>query len=331
MNDQQSGRSGRRRLIGAAAGWGLTAGLSPSRVLAQASDSRPIRIIVSFAPGGSNDIVGRAIAQQLTDRLKRSVVVENRPGAGGTIGAALAARAEPDGTTLLLASSTFTMNPAVMKLSYDPVKSFVPVAMLGMGPSVIAVNVNLPVNNIREFVDYTRRNPGKVNAGTSGAASFQHFALELLKLRTGADLTLLHYKGGGPVLSDLAAGHIQMSLGSLIQMQNLVNAGKLKLIAVAGQQRVGIISNIPTLKESGIDVDASNWWALLAPTGTPEPIVAALHDACNASLNDPSMKDRFEKEGASPMPMSRADFARLMAEETVRWANVARETSIKVD
>lgn len=318
----------RRRLVTAAgAGMSLAAVGAP----AIAQDQKPIRIIVAFAPGGSNDIVGRAIAQQMTERLKRSVVVENRPGAGGTIGGALAARAEPDGSTLLLISSTFTMNPAVMKLSFDPVKSFVPVAMLGMGPSVVAVNVNMPVSNMREFVEYTKKNPGKVHVGTSGVASFQHFGLELLKLRSGADLTLLHYKGGGPVLSDLAAGHIQMSLGSLIQMQNLVNAGKIKLIAVAGRERVGIIPNVPTLKESGIDVDVSNWWALLAPAGTPDAVVEALHKAANDSLNDASMKDRFAKEGASPMPMSRAEFSKLMADETVRWAMVAKETNIRVN
>jgi tripartite-type tricarboxylate transporter receptor subunit TctC len=318
----------RRRLI-AAAGAGMTA--AAVGVPAVAQDQKPIRIIVAFAPGGSNDIVGRAIAQQMTERLKRSVVVENRPGAGGAIGGALAARAEPDGSTLLLISSTFTMNPAVMKLSFDPVKSFVPVAMLGMGPSVVAVNVSMPVNTMTEFVEYSKKNPGKVHVGTSGVASFQHFGLELLKLRSGADLTLLHYKGGGPVLADLAAGHIQMSLGSLIQMQNLVSAGKIKLIAVAGKERVGIIPNVPTLKESGIDVDVSNWWALLAPAGTPDALVETLHKAANDSLNDPSMKDRFAKEGASPMPMSRDEFSKLMAEETVRWAMVARETDIRVN
>lgn len=318
-----------RRRIVTAAGAGVS--LAAAGVPAFAQDQKPIRIIVAFAPGGSNDIVGRAIAQQMTERLKRSVVVENRPGAGGTIGGALAARAEPDGSTLLLISSTFTMNPAVMKLSFDPVKSFVPVAMLGMGPSVVAVNVNMPVNNMQEFVEYSKKNPGKVHVGTSGVASFQHFGLELLKLRSGADLTLLHYKGGGPVLSDLAAGHIQMSLGSLIQMQTLVNAGKIKLIAVAGRERVGIIPNIPTLKESGIDVDVSNWWALLAPAGTPDAVVETLHKAANDSLNDASMKDRFAKEGASPMPMSRETFSQLMSEETVRWAMVAKETNIRVN
>jgi tripartite-type tricarboxylate transporter receptor subunit TctC len=318
----------RRRLV-AAAGAGVTIAATGVPVFAQ--DQKPIRIIVAFAPGGSNDIVGRAIAQQMSERLKRSVVVENRPGAGGTIGGALAARAEPDGSTLLLISSTFTMNPAVMKLSFDPVKSFVPVSMLGMGPSVVAVNVNLPVNNMKEFVEYSKKNPGKVHVGTSGVASFQHFGLELLKLRSGADLTLLHYKGGGPVLADLAAGHIQMSLGSLIQMQTLVSAGKIKLIAVAGRERVGIIPSVATLKESGIDVDVSNWWGLLAPAGTPDAVVETLHKAANDSLNDASMKDRFAKEGASPMAMTRGAFSQLMSEETVRWAMVAKETNIRVN
>jgi tripartite-type tricarboxylate transporter receptor subunit TctC len=325
MSNNLTIQRGRRAVIAAA---GATVAATVLPAVAQ-EGGKPIRIIVGFAPGGSNDIVGRAIAQQLTERLKRSVVVENRPGAGATIAGGLAARAEPDGTTLLLASSTFTMNPAVMKLSYDPVKDFVPVAMLGMGPSVITVNAGMPVRNVREFIDYSKKNPGKVNAGTAGAASFQHFGLELLKLKTGADITLLHYKGGGQVLADLAAGHIQLSLGSLIQTQSLVKAGKIKLLAVAGSQRVGIIPDVPTLRESGIDIDVSNWWALLAPAGTPDAAVKAIHDACNASLNDPAMKDRFAKEGAIAMPMTRQAFAQLMSEETKRWADVARETNIK--
>ncbi|WP_169457940.1 tripartite tricarboxylate transporter substrate binding protein [Ottowia thiooxydans] len=297
---------------------------------AQAQDtSKPIRIIVPFATGGSNDIVGRAIAQQLSTRLKRNVYVENRAGGGGTLGSEIAARGEPDGTTLLLISSTFTMNASIMKLSYDPVKSFTPVAMLGMGPSVIAVSSSLPVNSIKELVDYSKKNPGTVNFGSSGVASFQHFAIELFKARTGADLTIVHYKGGSPALVDLAAGHVQVSLGSLIQMQPFLKSGRIKLLAVAGPKRVEMIQNVPTLKESGIDVDASNWWALLAPAGTPAAIVDQLHRETNAVLTDPEIKTRFAREGADAMPMTRPEFEKLIATETRKWAEVAKETGIK--
>lgn len=306
------------------------AALPASQAYAQEA-AKPIRIIVPFAPGGSNDIVGRTMAQQLSTRLKRSVIVENVPGAGGAIGSAMVARAEPDGNTLLLISSTFTMNASVMKLSYDPVKSFTPVAMLGMGPSVIAVAANLPVNSIKELIDYSKKNPGKVYFGSAGVASFQHFAIELFKLRTGADLTVVHYKGGGPALLDLAAGHVQVSLGSLIQMQTFLRSGKIKLLGVAGSRRVDLIADVPTLKENGVDVEVSNWWGLLAPAGTPLSLVDRLNRETNAALAEPDMKKRFAGEGADPMPMTRPEFEKLMSDETGKWAKVARETGIKIE
>ena len=307
-----------------------SAALPMSQAYAQES-AKPIRIIVPFAPGGSNDIVGRTMAQQLSTRLKRSVVVENVPGAGGAIGSAMVARAEPDGNTLLLISSTFTMNASVMKLSYDPVKSFTPVAMLGMGPSVIVVAASLPVNSIKELIDYSKKNPGKVFFGSAGVASFQHFAIELFKLRTGADLSVVQYKGGGPALIDLAAGHVHVSLGSLIQMQTYLRSGKIKILGVAGSRRVDLIPDVPTLKETGVDVEVSNWWGLLAPAGTPIALVDRLNREANAALTEPDMKKRFAGEGADPMPMSRPEFEKLMADETTKWVKVARETGIKIE
>ncbi len=319
----------RRQFHHAVAGTALSA-LPLGAAWAQDS-SKPIRIIVPFAPGGSNDIVGRTMAQQLGTRLKRSVVVDNVPGAGGAIGSAQVARAEPDGNTLLLISSTFTMNAAIMKLSYDPVKSFTPVAMLGMGPSVIAVSANLPVNSIKELIEYSKKNKGKVYFGSAGVASFQHFAIELFKLRTGADLTVVQYKGGGPALVDLAAGHVQMALGSLIQMQTFVRSGKIKLLGVAGSRRVDLIPDVQTLKETGVDVEVSNWWGLLAPAGTPAGLIDQLNRESNAVLSEPEMKKRFAGEGADPMPMSRGEFERFMLEETAKWGKVARETNIRAE
>jgi tripartite-type tricarboxylate transporter receptor subunit TctC len=323
---------GNRRQFNQTIGALLAVGATLPLQQAYAQESvKPIRIIVGFAPGGSNDIVGRTMAQQLSIRLKRSVVVENVPGAGGAIGSSMVARAEPDGNTLLLISSTFTMNSSVMKLSYDPVKSFTPVAMLGMGPSVIAVAASMPVNSIKELIDYSKKNPGKVFFGSAGVASFQHFAIELFKLRTGADLTVVHYKGGGPALVDLAAGHIHVSLGSLIQMQTFVRSGKIKLLGVAGSRRVDLIPDVPTLKETGVDVEVSNWWGLLAPAGTPINLIDTLNRETNAALAESDMKKRFAGEGADPMPMSRPEFEKFMVDETAKWAKVARETGIKIE
>lgn len=311
-----------------AASVSLVLAFSMTAVHAQ-DTSKPIRILVPFAPGGSNDIVGRTVAQQLSKRLKRSVIVENRPGAGGIIGSELVARAEPDGNTLLLISSSFTMNASIMKLNYDPVKSFKAVAMLGMGPSVIAVKSSLAANSIKELVDYSKLNPGKVFFGSAGVASFQHFAIELFKTHTGADLTVAQYKGGAPVIADLVAGHVDGSLGSLIQFLPFLKSGRIKLLGVAGPRRLDLIPDVPTLKEVGIDVDASNWWALLAPAGTPDNIVEQLHRETNVVLTDPEIKKRFASEGADTIVMTRPDFEKFITEETGKWAKVAKETGIK--
>lgn len=296
---------------------------------AHAADGKPIRIVVPFAPGGSNDIVGRAVAQQLSTRMGRNVYVDNKPGAGGAIGAEMVARAEPDGNTLLLISSSFTMNATIMKLPYDPVKSFAPVSMLGLGPSVIAVPSTLPVNTITELVAYSKANPGKINFGSAGVASFQHFAIELFKSRTGADITVVHYKGGSPALADLAAGHVQMALGSLIQMIPFMQSGRIKLLAVAGPKRAPLIPEVPTLAEVGIDVDASNWWALLAPAATPPAVIDTLHRETNSVLAAPEMTKRLSNEGATALPMSQPEFSRFFAAESAKWAKVAQETGIK--
>jgi tripartite-type tricarboxylate transporter receptor subunit TctC len=251
--------------------------------------------------------------------------------AGGVLGAEAVSRAEPDGLTWLLISSTFTMSPAIMKLPFDPVRSFVPIAMLGLGPSVIAVPQSLPFQTIKDLVDYSKKNPGKINFGTAGVASFQHFALELLMQRSGAAFTTVHYKGGSPALVDLAAGHIQVSLGSLIQMQSFLKAGKIKLLAVAGPKRVDLIPQVPTLKESGIDMEASNWWGLLAPAGTPAAMVEFWHREVNAVLASSEIKTRLASEGAEALPVGRAEFEKLLSEDTAKWAQLAKLTGIKAE
>jgi tripartite-type tricarboxylate transporter receptor subunit TctC len=296
-----------------------------------AQESKPIKIIVPFAAGGSNDIVGRAIAQQLSVKLKRSVIIDNKPGAGGSVGAEMVARSETDGSTLLLASASFVMNSAIMKLNYDPVKSFTPVAMLGVGPSIIVVNNQLPVQNIKELIAYSKKNPKSTNFGTAGVGSFQHFAVELLMMKTNADISLVHYKGGGPALLDTVAGHVQICMGSLIQNQNFIKTGQVKALAIAGNQRVALFPNVPTLKESGIDVEAMNWWGILAPTGTPNEFLDKLNTEINQILGEQEIKNRFTSEGADPLPMSRKEFEKYISEETIKWAKVAKSAKIKAD
>ena len=293
--------------------------------------SKVVRIVVPFAPGGSNDIVGRALAQQLSAHTKRNFVVENKAGAGGSLGTEWVARSEPDGTNLLLISSTFTMNTSIMKLRYDPVKSFVPVAMLGVGPSVIAVPANAPWKNIRELIEDSRRRPGQIVFGSAGMGSFQHFAIEWFMQKTGARFNVVHYKGGVPALIDLAAGHIQVSLGSLIQMQNFLKAGKIRLLAVSGPKRVAQIAQVPTLHESGYALEVHNWWGLLAPAGTSNEWISQLHADVNAVLASPEMSQRLASEGAEVSPISREDFSRMITEDMQRWSQVAQTTGIRAE
>jgi len=296
-----------------------------------AQESKPIKLVVPFAPGGSNDIVGRAIAQQLSIRLKRSVIVENKPGAGGSVGAEFVARSEPDGNTLLLISSSFAMNSSIMKLGYDPDKAFAPVAMLGIGPSVLVVNNQLPVNNIKELIDYSKKNPNKTNFGTAGVGSFQHFAIELFMMKTNADISLVQYKGGGPAVVDTVAGHVQISLGSLIQMQNFIKSGQIRPLAIAGRQRVALLPNVPTLKEQGVDAEAMNWWGISAPAGVPIDLLDKLHVECNQIFAETEIKNRFIAEGAEVMPISRKEFDRFVSDETLKWAKVAKSAKIKAE
>jgi len=329
----KEGFSKMRREFGAALAGTLILGAA-GPLAAHAQDKipdRPIVLTVPFAPGGSNDIMGRAIAERLSSRFGHNMVVENRPGAGGVIGSERAARSTPDGTNLLLISSAFTMTPSVAKLNYDPLTSFTPVAMLAMGPSVIAVNADFPANTVQELIDYSHEHPGEVFFGSAGVASFQHFAIELFKMKSGADLTIAHYKGGGPALVDLVAGNVQVSLGSLIQMRSFLESGKIKLLAIAGPKRVDFLPDVPTLKEAGIDVDMSNWWAILAPAGTPEPMVDQFHEEINQVLENPDMQAKFASEGAEAMPMTRQELATLMKEQIAKWSEVAEATGIKKD
>jgi hypothetical protein len=318
------------KIVGLLLGITLTC-LSSLFSVVMAQDTRPIKLVVPFSAGGSNDIVGRAIAQQLSIKLKRSVIVDNKPGAGGSLGAELVARAEPDGNTLLLASASFAMNSSIMKLNYDPVKSFTPVAMLGVGPSIIVVNNNLPVQNVKELIAYSKKNPTTTNFGTAGAGSFQHFAVELLMMKTNADISLVHYKGGGPALLDTVAGHVQVSMGSLIQMQNYIKNGQIRALAVSGNQRVALFPNVPTLKELGIDVEAINWWAILAPAGTSNDYLDKLNQDINQILTEQEIKNKFISEGAEPLPMSRKEFEKYISDETIKWGRVAKAAKIKAE
>ena len=292
--------------------------------------SKPVRLIIPFPPGGSNDVVGRLIAQQLSTRLGQQVIPDNRAGAGGMIGTEAASKAEPDGYTILFASSAFAANSSLYKLPYDPVKAFAPVAMIAAGPNVLAVSSSMPVNSVRELIALAHAKPGQLNYASAGIGSFQHLGGALFVSMAKADIVHVPFKGGGPAMVDVIAGNTQLMLSSLVQTLPHIKSGKLKALGVGGLKRSSTLPDVPTISESGLPgYDAVNWWALLAPAGTPPEIIARLHREITAIQRAPEVQKRFESEAVEGVQMSPAEFTKYIQEETVKWARVVREAGIK--
>jgi tripartite-type tricarboxylate transporter receptor subunit TctC len=310
----------------------LLLGLGPAVATADVYPSKPVRLIVPFPPGGSNDIVGRMIGAQLGERLGKQVIVDNRAGAGGTLGTEVAAKSPPDGYTLLMISAAYAFNTSLYKLPYDPAKAFVPVAMLGTGPNVVAVFPGLPVSSVKELVALAKAKPGTLNYASAGVGSFQHLASELFKLMAGVDLVGVQFKGGGPATIDVVGGHTQVSFGSLVQALPHIRSGKLKVLAVGGSKRSALLPEVPTVVEAGVPgYEAHNWWGLVAPAGTPPAVVERLHKELSVILTSAETKKRLEAEGAEAVPMSPGDFGAFIAAETVKWARVVKEANIKAE
>ena len=292
--------------------------------------SKPVRLIIPVPPGGSNDVVGRLIAQQLSTRLGQQVIPDNRAGAGGMIGTEAASKAEPDGYTILFASSAFAANSSLYKLPYDPVKAFAPVAMIAAGPNVLAVSSSMPVNSVRELIALAHAKPGQLNYASAGIGSFQHLGGALFVSMAKADIVHVPFKGGGPAMVDVIAGNTQLMLSSLVQTLPHIKSGKLKALGVGGLKRSSTLPDVPTISESGLPgYDAVNWWALLAPAGTPPEIIARLHREITAIQRAPEVQKRFESEAVEGVQMSPAEFTKYIQEETVKWARVVREAGIK--
>jgi tripartite-type tricarboxylate transporter receptor subunit TctC len=297
---------------------------------AQAYPTRPVRLIIPFPPGGSNDVVGRAIGQQLAERLGQGVVIDNRGGAGGIIGTEQAAKSAPDGYTLLLISTAFPTSIAFNRLPQDAMKSFAPVAMLGSGPALLVVPAASPANSVKDLLDLLKKKPGELNAAAAGIGSFQHMATELFRLQSGTDFVIVQYKGGGPALTDVIAGQVQMNLGSLVQMVPHVRSGKLKALGVGSAKRMPAMPDVPTIAEAGVPgYEANNWWGILAPAGTPAPVLDRLYKEITAIQDSPETRKRFELEGAEVVRMRPAEFATFVTQETEKWTRVVKEAGIK--
>lgn len=297
---------------------------------AQAYPVKPVRLVIPFPPGGSNDVVGRSIGQQLAGRLGQSVVIDNRGGAGSLIGTHEAAKAAPDGYTLLLISTAFPTSIAFNRLPPDAIKSFEPVAMLGSGPALLVVPAASPASSVGDLLNLLKQKPGELNAAAAGIGSFQHMATELFRLQSKTNFVIVQYKGGGPALTDVIAGQVQMNLGSLVQMMPHVRSGKLKALGVSGAKRAAALPDVPTIAEAGVPgFEVNNWWGILAPAGTPAPVRERLYQELSAILDSPETRKRFELEGAEVVRMKPQEFAAFVTRETEKWTRVVKEAGIK--
>jgi tripartite-type tricarboxylate transporter receptor subunit TctC len=310
----------------------LLLALFMTEAAAQAYPNRPVRLIIPFPPGGSNDVVGRMIANQLSERLGRQVVADNHGGAGGLIGTEMAAKSPPDGYTLLLISVAYAFNSSIYKLPYDPASAFAPVAMLGTGPVVLAVTSKLPVNSVKELLALAREKPGQLNYASAGVGSFQHLASALFKLQSGVDIVHIPFKGGGPAMVDVIAGNTQIAIGSLIQMLPQIRSGRLKALGVGSSKRLAILPDLPTIAEAGVPgYEATNWWGILAPAGTPGAAIERLQKEFSVILASAETRKRFETEGAEAQQMNPDEFGRFIAAETLKWAKVVKEAGIRAE
>ena len=291
--------------------------------------NKPVRLIIPFPPGGSNDVVGRLVAQQLSVKLGQQVYVDNRAGAGGTLGSEACATATPDGYTLCIISIAHAVNPALYTLKYDPIKSFTPISIFATGPNVLVVNPTSPIRSVKDLLALAKEKPGELNYASAGVGSFQHLGAELFKLQAHVNIVHVPYKGGGPAMQDVIAGHVKIMFSSLVQTTPFIKSGQLIALGTGGAKRSPVLPDVPTIAEAGVPgYVADNWWGLAAPAGLPAPMVEKLYKAAQESLKAPELQAQFEREGASVVQMTTAEFNEYIKTEIVKWGRVVKEGNI---
>ena len=307
--------------------------LSAGSIQAQgAYPTKPVKIVVAFAPGGGSDFIARLLAVKLGEKLGQPVIVENRPGAGGNLGAEYALKAAPDGYTLLLAAASYTVNPSMYKLSFDSLKDMTPIAQLARGPFVIAVNPKVPANNLRELVALAKSQPGKLTYASSGNGSIVHMVSEYFWDVTNIDVVHAPYKGTSPALNDTIAGHVQIVFGTVASTLPFVKSGQLKALAVSTPKRLPALPNVPTAAEAGFpQYQVTNWHGLIAPKGLPKDIQAKLNRAVNDALHGGTMEEGMSQDGLSAAGGSPEEFGELLKSEIDRWGALAKKRNIRGD
>jgi tripartite-type tricarboxylate transporter receptor subunit TctC len=294
--------------------------------------NKPIRLIVPFPPGGSNDIMARMMATQLGEKLGQSVVIENKGGAGGILGTEFVAKAAPDGYTVLLISIAYAFAPALYKtLPYDPLTALAPITIVGRGPSALVVHPSVPANTVQELIALAKKNPGKLNYASAGVGSFQHLSCALFVSQAGIDVVHVPYKGGGPAMADVMGGQAQIVMPSLIQVVPHIKSGRLKALGTSGTKRSTILPDVPTIAETLPGYESQNWWGLMVPAATPKPIVDRLYTATSEVLQSRETAKRMETEGAETVRMTPPEFGRFIAAELTKWGKVAREVGIQAE
>jgi len=313
---------------------GLALLFATTLALGQAYPSRPVTFIVPFPPGGGTDISARTVAAKLSQMWKQSVVVENRAGAAGIVGADAAAKARPDGHTLLIVNvGMVSINPALYaKLPYDPDKAFLPVSLICELPFVLMASPRFPPNSVQELVAYARANPGKVTMASSGAGGSPHLTGEIFQLATGTKFTHVPYKGGGPAAIDLMAGHVDLLFASVLEGSGNIKAGKLKGLAVTHAKRNPAIPDVPTLAEAGVrNAESGSWIALLAPAGTPAAVIEFVNKSIHDAVASPDVAEKLIAQGAVPQSSTPAELQKLIATDLARYGRIIREQSLKAE
>ena len=306
--------------------------LASHAALAQAYPAKPIRLVVPVPPGGSTDIVARIVAQKLSDRLGQQVVVENRGGAGGTIGAEAVAKAPPDGYTLVVGTtSTHAVAPSVYgKIGYDPVKDFAPISLIAVTPYLLVVNPSVNVKSLQEFVGYVKARPGKLNYASAGTGSTTHLAMEMLKSAAGLYIVHIPYNGNGPAGTAVIAGQVEILFGSLPAVLPHAKSGRVRPLAVGTPKRSPSLPDVPTVAESGFPgFDASLWLAIMAPAGTPAPIVDRLQREIHAVIASPDTADALNKAGAEPITSTPAELAAMVKDGVEKYGKVVKQAGVK--
>ena len=299
---------------------------------AQNYPSRPIRLIVPFSPGGGSDFVGRLVAQKLTEQTGQQVVVDNRSGAASLVGTEIAQRAAPDGYTLLLGDVGFSINLAYYKnAKYDPIRDFEPITVVADTPYILAVNPSLPyAGSLKDFIAAAKAQPGKLGIGSSGSGSGTHFSGELFRLRAGINMIHVPYKGGGAVLADVVAGHIQSTMTTPPAALPLAKSGRLRILAAAAVKRSPLLPEVPTFAENGVSgVVVSNWYGVLSVGGTPQPVIRRLHQELMRAIASPDVRERLAASGLEPAPVTPEQFRKNISAEVENWKRVVKDSGIR--